>query len=202
MSPTTELRYKTFAGEYVTNGFNATQAALAAGYSPKTADRQGHALLRNPKVEALIAELTKPAMDRYAITVENTLKHLAAVAYAKKSDVGRWGTDGGRPYFMPYNSEDLPEDVALSVREVKFKAKFHPARVDKQGNQVEAEYWDIETNVAQHDKVAALKVLASYQGLLPTTGKVRINVDARQQTLAVDPATLKAWVDKQMGWDE
>ena len=31
------LKQKAFADEYIKNGGNATQAAIAAGYSPKTA---------------------------------------------------------------------------------------------------------------------------------------------------------------------
>jgi phage terminase small subunit len=36
-----------FASEYARNGGNATQAALAAGYSPKMADKQGCRLLHH-----------------------------------------------------------------------------------------------------------------------------------------------------------
>ena len=44
-----------FADEYLID-LNATQAAIRAGYSPKSAEQQGSRLLRNAKVRAYIDE--------------------------------------------------------------------------------------------------------------------------------------------------
>jgi phage terminase small subunit len=183
MNPSTDLRYRIFAGEYVNNGQNGKRAAIAAGYSARSAEMQASRLLRNDKVQGFLAEFIQPTLDRYALTVENTLKHLAALAYSNKRDVASWGTTDGKPWYHPKNSDELTEDEALSVTGFKFKAKQHPARYDSKGNLVEQEYYDIETTVEQSDKATALGILAKYQGITPTTGKVRINVDTRQQTL-------------------
>jgi phage terminase small subunit len=183
MNPSTELRYRTFAAEYISNGQNGKQAAIAAGYSPRTAEVQSSQLLRKLKVQELVAELSEASFNRYAVTIENTLKHLAAIAYSCERDVARWGTEEGRPWYHPRNSDELDENQALSVSGLKFKAKYHPARTDKNGDEVEPEYYDIESHIEQHDKVAALGILAKYQGIVPTTGKLRVNLDTRQQTL-------------------
>ncbi len=45
-----------FAREYILNGGNATQAAISAGYSKHTADRQGYQLLRKLEVSVYIKE--------------------------------------------------------------------------------------------------------------------------------------------------
>lgn len=180
---TAALRYRLFAHEYAIS-MNGQQAAIAAGYSPKTAGVQAHDLLKRPEVQRLISEFTKPVMDKYDITIDNTLKHLAAVGYSDFGELGDWGLEGGVPYFRPRNREDLPEMVRLTVAGVKMKAKYHPARY-VQGELVEEEYYDVEVEVKQHDKLAALDKLMRYQGLLPTTGKVRINVDNRNQELNV-----------------
>lgn len=50
---------KTFADEYIKNGGNATQAAIAAKYSEKTAYSQGQRLLKNVEVLAYIGKQTK-----------------------------------------------------------------------------------------------------------------------------------------------
>ncbi len=42
-----------FVAEYLVD-LNATQAAIRAGYSTRTADRQGHRLLKNAEVEAAV----------------------------------------------------------------------------------------------------------------------------------------------------
>lgn len=178
------LRYRLFAHEYATNGFNATRAALNAGYSPKTAYSQGNDLLKMSEVQALIAEFTQPVFEKHDITIDNTLRHLAAVGYSDFRELGDWGLENGVPYFRPRNRDDLTEMAALTVAGVKMKAKYHPARyID--GELVEEEYYDVEVEVKQHDKLAALDKLMRYQGLLPTTGKVRINVDNRNQELNV-----------------
>ena len=46
----TDLKYEKFCVEYRKNGGNATAAAIAAGYSERTAAQQGARLLRNVKV--------------------------------------------------------------------------------------------------------------------------------------------------------
>ena len=53
------LKQKAFADEYIKNGGNATQAAISAEYSQKTAYSQGQRLLKNVKVLAYIAKQTE-----------------------------------------------------------------------------------------------------------------------------------------------
>lgn len=178
-------RYLLFVDAYVTNGFNSLQAALTAGYSPRTAHMAGSRLMKNVEVQALITARTKPVLDKYGVTLDNTLKHLAAVGYQDSRDTGVWGMEGGKPYFRPHNSEDLTEMAALAVASMKMKAKYHPARTDAEGNLVEEEYYDVEIELKHHDKVQALIQIAKYLGILPTTGKVRINVDSRHQEMNV-----------------
>lgn len=50
---------KTFADEYIKNGGNATQAAIAAKYSEKTAYSQGQRLLKNDDILNYIAKQTE-----------------------------------------------------------------------------------------------------------------------------------------------
>lgn len=52
-----------FAREYLVD-FNATQAAIRAGYSRKTAGSQGHDLLKKPEIQELLAEFREKAAER------------------------------------------------------------------------------------------------------------------------------------------
>ena len=52
------LKRKQFVREWCVD-FNATQAAIRAGYSEKTAGSQGHDLLKIPEIQAAIAERLK-----------------------------------------------------------------------------------------------------------------------------------------------
>ena len=64
-----------FCQEYVID-FNATQAAIRAGYSPKTAPEQGCQNLIKLNVQERIAELKQKASDIIEITHQDVLKRL------------------------------------------------------------------------------------------------------------------------------
>jgi phage terminase small subunit len=52
-----------FVREYLVD-FNATQAAIRAGYSPKTAGSQAHDLLKKPEIQACLAEFRQMAAEK------------------------------------------------------------------------------------------------------------------------------------------
>ena len=54
------LRQQRFVEEYLVD-LNATQAAIRAGYSPKTARQQGHENLTKPYIEAAIQRASRSA---------------------------------------------------------------------------------------------------------------------------------------------
>lgn len=174
ISATTDLRYRAFAAEYVTNGFNGTQAAIVAGYAPHTAEKTAVRLVRNERVQELVTELLEPITNRYEITAERTLAHVAQMAYGDIGDVADW--DGEKLTLKP-KSEMTPEARRM-VKKLKMRAKYHPMTDENP-----QEYYDVELEVEMYSKLDALVNLMKYQGLLPTTGKVRINVDARRQNV-------------------
>ena len=63
------------------NGHNATQAAITAGYSPKTAYSQGQRLLKHVEVSGQLAEAAQKAAENTGLTTECTLKETARIAY-------------------------------------------------------------------------------------------------------------------------
>ena len=73
-----------FAQEYVVD-FNATKAAVRAGYSEKTARSQGQRLLTNVDIQAAVSEAIKARMARTFITQDRILLELAAAAFADMS---------------------------------------------------------------------------------------------------------------------
>lgn len=75
-----------FCQQYVID-LNASQAALRAGYSPKTADKQGWKLLQDPRVAARIAELQAEIGQDLRITAEMVLKRWWDIANADPNDV-------------------------------------------------------------------------------------------------------------------
>lgn len=69
-------RQKVFAHEYIQHG-NATEAAKAAGYSPRSAHVQGCTLLKNPKVADYIQNLQNRSAVAASCTYEEHLDKLA-----------------------------------------------------------------------------------------------------------------------------
>lgn len=67
-----------FVAQYLANGLNATQAAIAAGYSEKTAESQASRLLRNVKVAEAIDEAQSPILKRLGITKDYVLETIVS----------------------------------------------------------------------------------------------------------------------------
>lgn len=68
-----------FVREYMID-LNATQAAIRAGYSEKTANRIGAENLSKPVIQEAIQQLHKAAEEKCAVTVEWILSQIAAIA--------------------------------------------------------------------------------------------------------------------------
>ena len=77
-----------FCDEYLID-LNATQAAIRAGYSKKTANEQGARLLVNVSIQKKIFELQKEREKRTEITQDSVLRELALIAFAKASDYAK-----------------------------------------------------------------------------------------------------------------
>lgn len=74
-------RRKLFVEALLSNGRNATQAALAAGFSPKSAHSQGGRLLRHVEVVALLQQRSAELAQKYELTTENVIKSLAQAVH-------------------------------------------------------------------------------------------------------------------------
>lgn len=80
-----------FCQEYVID-LNATQAAIRAGYSKKTADVQGSRLLANVKVASRVEELKAKVNAKLELTQEWVLEHLKEVVAKsmQEKEVEKW----------------------------------------------------------------------------------------------------------------
>lgn len=75
-----------FVHEYLVD-LNASQAARRAGYSPKTADRQGGRLLKNVEIAKKISEAQKKQLKKIEVTAEWVIRRLAEEANADIADI-------------------------------------------------------------------------------------------------------------------
>lgn len=121
-----------FAKEWVIDR-NATQAAIRAGYSEKTAHAKGSHLLSLIEVQDEIVRLEGPRLKKLEITGERTLQELAWIGFADPREAITWETDeDGKVKAKFKDSKDIPDHVAAAIQEVivtkggDVKLRFHP----------------------------------------------------------------------------
>ena len=130
-----------FVDEYLVD-LNATQAAIRAGYSKKTAYSIGVSNLKKPEIQAAIQ---KSAAEKLEITRERVLKELASIGFAKATDF--LTIQGG--HVLIKDSDDVAADKLAALASVK-----------------EGMY-GVEVKLA--DKARALEMLGKYLGLFDGT---------------------------------
>jgi phage terminase small subunit len=112
-----EQRRQLFCESYITNGGNATQAAITAGFSAKTAGSQGQRLLKNVDVARYIAdrsaEVLRIASENTGLTVERTLREVARLAFFDPRDLF---DEGGN--LKPIHEMDDDTSAAIAGFEV------------------------------------------------------------------------------------
>lgn len=83
-----------FVEEYPID-LNATQAAIRAGYSPRTAQSQGPRLLDHVVVAAALSDALKARSARTQITADQVLEELAKLAFSNMEDFAKVDGNGG-----------------------------------------------------------------------------------------------------------
>lgn len=77
-----------FVKEYLLDP-NATQAAIKAGYSEKTAKQAGSRLLKDPQVQAAIESTNAEVHEKLDITIERVREEIATLAFSNPQDFFR-----------------------------------------------------------------------------------------------------------------
>lgn len=76
-----EHKRKLFVEAYLANGNNATQAAIQAGYSAKTAHVAGGRLLKHVEVSTLLEQRRTAVLSKLELTTESVLRSLAQAVH-------------------------------------------------------------------------------------------------------------------------
>lgn len=142
-----------FVDEYLID-LNGTQAAIRAGYSPKTANEQASRLLANVSIQEAIAKAMAERSKRTGVNQDRVVLELARIAFVNIEDVV--DTDTGE--ILPNASKD---DLAC-IESVKFK---------QSDNQYGG---SIEREVKFASKLKALEKLGQHLGMW--NDKINVNV--------------------------
>ena len=133
-----------FVKEYLVD-LNATQAAIRAGYSAKTAEVQGCKMLSNPKIAAALQIAMDARSEKTEITAERVLKELGRVAFGNQRALMTWGPNGVK--LRP--SSALTEDEAAMVSEVAETETLNGGSL----------------KLKTHDKIRALELIGKHLGM-------------------------------------
>lgn len=150
--PLKNAQHERFCQEYLID-LNATQAAVRAGYSVKTARSIGQRLLTIVDIDKRVASLMAEREKRTQITQDRVLAEFAAIGFTNFTDLASWNED--TLSFTP--SDELEENAKRSVKSVKSKRTI---RKDESGETI-----TVEMEVTQHDKLSALDKLAKHLNL-------------------------------------
>lgn len=156
-----------FADEYLID-LNATQAAIRSGYSPKSAEQQGSALLSNPKVRAYIDQRMAEHSARTGVNQDRIIRELARIAFLDPTQLVNMDT-------VELNAETSADDRAAIA---SVKVKTIPFE-DGEG---------VEREIRFADKIKALELLGKRFGMwidkqhVDVQGAVQIVDDVPRKT--------------------
>lgn len=136
-------KQKRFVQEYFVD-FNATQAAIRAGYSEKSAEVIGYENLRKPQIAAEIKKQQDRLQSKLAITQEKVLAELAAIAFANGADFASVNANG---LIAIKATSQVPKEKLPAIAGIKYTNR---------GMGVE---------IKLHDKVRALELLGKHLGV-------------------------------------
>lgn len=105
-----------FVQEYLID-LNATQAAIRAGYSKKTARSIGQRLLTNVDIAAAISEAQKTIAERVGITLERWLNELSLIFFADMQNYVDVDTDTGAARAKGY--DEMPEGASRVIHTIE-----------------------------------------------------------------------------------
>lgn len=149
-------KQRRFVDEYLID-LNATQAAIRAGYSPKTANEQGARLLANVSIAKAIQEARDKQQERTEITQDRVLLEYARIAFFDPRKLFR--SDGS-----PKPVEELDTDTAAALAGLEVREEFEGAGENRT-------FVGYTKKYKLANKLGALDSLAKHLGMLDGKGR-------------------------------
>lgn len=170
-------RKAVFVEAFIANGGNATQAAITAGYSEKTAGSQGQRLLKDVEISKALGERQQKLAEKHALTTESVIAELSKIVHADPRKLFR--DDGS---MIPVH--EWPDGMAGAVASVEVDELFIGSGKDREqiGHTKKIKLWD---------KNSAIEKAMKHLGLFEK--------DNAQKASALDslpPAMLQAMVGR------
>lgn len=142
-----------FVEEYLVD-LNATQAAIRAGYSRRSARQTGADNMAKAYIADAIQVVLDARSERTEVTSDRVLAELARIGFADVRDLFEW--DEERTAFVP--SRNLTADQAAAVASVKSET----TRFVHDDGTTETK---IKLELKTHDKIGALREIGKHLGV-------------------------------------
>lgn len=156
-----QARQELFAREYVID-LNGSRAALAAGYSEKTAGVQACNLLKNHKVKRLVEQLLAKRHSKLDVTGERIIEELAKLAFFDARSI--WNEDGSLKPIREW--DDAAASALAGIEHEKLFEHFGKGQAAHVGT---------TTKVKLLARTEALRMLGQYRKLF--TEKIEVAGD-------------------------
>ncbi len=151
-------RQQLFADEYLVD-LNGKQAAIRAGYSPKTAEVQASRLLTVVKVRTYIDKKMAERSRRTGVNADRVVIELARIAFANPTNIVDTDTA---------EVDNNNDDDTAAIQSIKVKRSF-----SKDGESVERE-------IRFNDKTRSLELLGKHLGMFTDNVNVTGSVEQKQ----------------------
>lgn len=153
-----------FCREYLID-LNATQAAIRAGYSEKTARSIGQENLTKPDIQDFITALKKKREEKIDISAERVLNELGRLAFL---DIRKAFDDEGRLKSV----HDIDDDTVAAISGIEVEELW-------EGRGEDREHIGRLHKIKLSDKIGALEKLGRYHKLFTDktehSGKLQLN---------------------------
>lgn len=147
------VKQQRFVEEYLIE-LNATQAAIRAGYSRRTARQIGEENLTKPDIAKCIREVLEQRRNQCQVKGDALVEELQKVAF---SDIRQAFTTDLHGRVRLKTITEIPEGTARGIASIRSVTCEHKdGRITRR------------TSVRMHDKFTALSLLAKHLGYLPS----------------------------------
>lgn len=150
-------QYELFAQHYAAD-FNASRAAIRAGYSPNGAGVQGFRLLKNAKISERIREIRDEIADSLDISEKRIIQEYAKIAFTNLEDVVDW-----------FNRDPSLRDAT----DISPPAHGAVSEILVTETRIGEDMVKVATKIKLHSKQNALDSLARYRGMF--TERIDLN---------------------------
>lgn len=156
-------KQRAFVREYLID-LNATQAAIRAGYSEKTAYSVGHENLSKPEIAAAVDAAMKLRSERTEITADRVLQELAKIGFADIRKAVKWQS-------AMITEEDNPDGGDITVIKTVVTNTVQMVASEELDDETAAAIAEVSQNttggvkIKLHDKRAALVDIGRHLGM-------------------------------------